>query len=81
MGELSCERFVNLLSDYAEGALPSDDLTAMNAHLLACEGCRQLLADYESIPAVVRRATNIAMPSGAQARLRRLLAHAWRRRT
>ena len=81
MGDLSCERFAELLGDYVDGVLKPLDVEAVEAHRLACPPCAELLADYERIPALVRRATNLSMPSGAKARLRRLLAHGWRRRS
>jgi len=77
MGDLSCERFTDLLGDYVEGVLRSDDRPAMDAHLLDCAQCSELLADYERLPGLVRRATHVAMPAGAKARLRRLLSRAW----
>jgi anti-sigma factor RsiW len=81
MGDLSCERFVDLMGDYVEGVLPPEERQTMDQHLLSCGRCSELLADYKRIPAVVRRATDIAMPVAAQARLRRLLSRAWRSRS
>ena len=78
MGDLSCERFADLLGDYVEGVLPAEQRPAMEAHLGACSRCSDLLADYRRIPEVVRRATDVAMPSGAKARLRHLLSRVWR---
>jgi anti-sigma factor RsiW len=80
MGDLSCDRFTDLLGQYVEGRLPSDERLSMEAHLLACPRCDQLVADYERIPGIARRATNVTMPAGAKARLRWILSHAWRRR-
>jgi anti-sigma factor RsiW len=77
MEDLSCQRFTDLLSDFVEGRVPPEELRAMDAHRLACARCSELLADYERIPGVVRRATDASMPAGAKARLRRLLSRAW----
>jgi hypothetical protein len=77
MGDLSCQRFTDLLGEHVEGALGSDEEAAMAAHALTCSRCSELRADYERLPGVVRRATDAAMPPGAKARLRRLLSRAW----
>lgn len=77
MGNMSCQRFTELLGDYVEGRLQSDERPAMDAHLLACARCSELFADYERLPGLVRRATHVALPAGARARLRRLLSRAW----
>jgi len=80
MVELSCQRFADLLGDYVDGALADVDRDAMEAHCVACESCRAFVADYERVPGVVRKATDVSMPSEAKARLRRLLSRAWRHR-
>jgi hypothetical protein len=77
MGDLSCQRFTDLARDYVDGKLPPEDVRPMSAHRLTCARCNKLLADYERIPEVVRRATDASMPAGAKARLRRILSRAW----
>ncbi len=76
MGNVSCKHFVDQMGDYVEGILPSDQRLAMDAHRIGCPQCRGLLADYERIPGVVRRATDVVMPLDARARLRRFLSRA-----
>jgi hypothetical protein len=80
MGELTCQKFADLVGDYVERRLKAEQALAMDGHRLACQECRDLLTDYRRIPEILRRATDVKLPAGAQARLRRLLAHAWRRR-
>jgi anti-sigma factor RsiW len=80
MGDLSCQNFVDLLGDYVDGRVPNAELAAMGVHRLACASCRELQSEYERVPGLVRQATDVAMPRGARARLRRLLSRAWRRR-
>jgi hypothetical protein len=80
MQHLLCAQFVDLLGDYCDGALEHDQCSAMDGHRLACPSCERLHEEYGRIPALIRRATHIAMPAAAQARLRRLLVRAWRRR-
>lgn len=38
-GELSCKEFVELVTDYLEGALPPEEVTRFKAHLVLCNGC------------------------------------------
>jgi anti-sigma factor RsiW len=66
------------MGDYFDGALPADERAAVDAHRLACAPCSELFATYQRIPGLVRQATDVSMPSGARARLRRLLSRAWR---
>ena len=37
--DVRCQEVVQLLSDYFEGALPVEQLAALEQHLLFCEGC------------------------------------------
>ena len=41
--ELSCREFVDLVTDYVEGALTSRDRRAFEAHLAECGGCESYL--------------------------------------
>lgn len=79
MGALTCERSVDLFGDYVEGTLAPDQRTQLEAHLAACRGCSRMLDEYRRVPDVARRATDVVMPAAAGARLRRLLARAWKR--
>jgi hypothetical protein len=74
MRELSCPRFIDRLGDYVEGILPPAEVASMDAHRAGCASCRDLLAEYRRVPGVVRRATDVGMPTGARARLHRLLS-------
>jgi anti-sigma factor RsiW len=80
MEDLSCARFTELVGDHVEGVLSTDLRSAMEAHLLGCSRCRALLDEYIGVAEVVRRATDVQMPLGARARLRRVLARLWHRR-
>jgi anti-sigma factor RsiW len=79
MGDLTCERFAELVGDHVEGILPPGERAAFDAHLRTCHRCRDLLDGYVRVAGVVRRATDVRMPLGARARLRRLLSHLWHR--
>jgi len=41
--ELTCQELVELVTDYLEGALSSDDQHRFEAHLDGCGGCRAYL--------------------------------------
>jgi anti-sigma factor RsiW len=41
--DLACQEFVELVTDYLEGALPRDVRRALEAHLALCDGCTQYL--------------------------------------
>ena len=41
--ELSCREFVELVTDYVEGALPAGERRAFEAHLHGCDGCATYL--------------------------------------
>jgi len=41
--ELTCQELVELVTDYLEGALSSDDRHRFEAHLDGCGGCRAYL--------------------------------------
>ncbi len=77
MEDISCARFTELVGDLVEGSLPADVRSAMEAHLLACPRCRTLRGEYVGVADVVRNATDVRMPLGARARLRRVLARLW----
>jgi anti-sigma factor RsiW len=42
---LVCREFVELVSDYLEGALPEDERVRFEAHLAECDGCAGYLED------------------------------------
>jgi anti-sigma factor RsiW len=41
--EIACIELVELLTDYLEGALPPDEVAAVEAHLAVCAACRRYL--------------------------------------
>jgi anti-sigma factor RsiW len=42
---LVCQEFVELVTDYLEGALPEGERARFEAHLAECEGCSGYLED------------------------------------
>lgn len=43
MTELTCQEFVELVTDYLEGALDADATARFEQHLAACPGCETYL--------------------------------------
>jgi anti-sigma factor RsiW len=39
MSNLSCEQFVELVTDYLEGAMPPEDARRFDEHAATCPGC------------------------------------------
>ena len=59
--DIACVELVELLTDYVEGALPPDEVAAVDAHLETCPPCRTYLAQM--------RATIMALGSAPVATL------------
>lgn len=41
---LTCAEFLELTTEYLEGALPGPDVSRFEAHLATCEGCTTVLS-------------------------------------
>ena len=70
---MACAEGVDVLMDYAEGLLPADARTSVDAHLEGCPRCVAFVQSYFETPRVLRRVTDAAMPAGVGASLRRAL--------
>jgi anti-sigma factor RsiW len=46
---LVCREFVELVTDYLEGALPDNDRVRFEAHLAECDGCSAYLEDMRRL--------------------------------
>jgi anti-sigma factor RsiW len=55
--ELACQDFVELVTDYLDGALPVDVRAQVDEHLAGCDGCQNVLAQWRTIIAVAGRLT------------------------
>jgi anti-sigma factor RsiW len=50
---IACQELVELLTDYLEGALPADEVAAVEAHLAQCPGCEHYLEQMRATIAVL----------------------------
>ena len=46
--DIACIELVEMLTDYLEGALPPDEVAAVEAHLETCPPCRTYLAQMRA---------------------------------
>jgi anti-sigma factor RsiW len=53
--ELTCAELVELVSDFIEGALPSDDRARFEQHLTICSGCANYLDQMRTTIALTGR--------------------------
>ena len=50
---LVCREFVELVTDYLEGALPEEERRRFEAHLAECDGCAGYLRDTRALVATL----------------------------
>jgi anti-sigma factor RsiW len=60
---MTCQELVELVTDYLEGALPSEDAARFEAHLAVCPGCQAYLEQVRSTIAVTRASGEVVEPS------------------
>jgi predicted anti-sigma-YlaC factor YlaD len=53
--EIVCRQFVELATDYLEGAVPDETLELVEEHLAMCDWCREYLAEIETTARAVAR--------------------------
>jgi anti-sigma factor RsiW len=51
--EIVCRDFVELATEYLDGALPEADLELVEEHLVICALCREYLGEIEATAAAV----------------------------
>jgi predicted anti-sigma-YlaC factor YlaD len=51
--EVTCREFVELVTDYMEGALPEDQVDLIEEHLVMCDWCKTYLDQMEATIAVL----------------------------
>ena len=72
--QLSCQEFVELVTDYLEGALPEEARLRFEGHISRCDGCTVYLEQIRQTVAVTGRLTVDALSPEAE----RALLHAFR---
>ncbi len=67
--ELACNEFVELVTEYLEGTLPSADRQRFEAHMAQCDGCDTYFAQMRQTIQVLGRLPEEAVPQTAWDRL------------
>lgn len=75
---ITCQEVVELITDYLEGALPSDEASLVEQHLNLCEGCVRYVAQIRTTVAAVGRLTPQHVPAETRERLLAAFRH-WKR--
>ena len=79
MGEhVTCQEVVELVTDYLERALPSDEATLFEQHVNFCDGCIVYVEQMRSTVASVGRVREEDVPPEAKDRLMTAFRE-WRR--
>ena len=55
--QLSCREFVELVTDYLEGALPEEEQLRFQDHVSRCDGCKTYLEQIRQTVATLGRLT------------------------
>jgi anti-sigma factor RsiW len=55
--DVACKDFIQLITDYLDGALPDDVGMLVDEHLEGCDGCQNVLAQWRTIIALAGRLT------------------------
>lgn len=64
--QLSCQEFVELVTDYLEGVLPEEERLRFEDHISRCDGCRAYLEQIRQTVAVTGRLTADALSPEAE---------------
>jgi anti-sigma factor RsiW len=70
--DLPCAVFVEMVTDYLDGAIPDDLRARLEHHLAFCDGCRSVLAQIERVVQLAGRLTEgdvEALPDSQRERL------------
>jgi anti-sigma factor RsiW len=67
---LVCREFVELVTDYLEGALPDDERRRFQAHLAECDGCTGYLEDMRRLIGSLHEVPEPPDPATREALLR-----------
>jgi anti-sigma factor RsiW len=70
---MNCKHCTELLLDYVDGALDTDDVVIVDSHLSVCAGCRACAATYKATTKLCKRALAAAVPQDTEDRLLKFL--------
>ncbi len=74
---MSCQKLVELITDYLEGALPVAEQVAVEAHLARCDGCTAYLEQMRTTIRLTGMLTEEQIPPEAKQELLRVFRD-WR---
>ncbi len=49
VNDLACNEFVELVTEYLDGALPDDEVVRLEHHLTICPGCSSVLDQFRTV--------------------------------
>jgi anti-sigma factor RsiW len=67
--QLSCQELVELVTDYFEGALPSEEHARFEAHAATCQGCGVYLEQMQATIRLLGRLSVDELPADAEREL------------
>ena len=47
--DFPCNEFVELVTDYLEGAMPPNEIRRLEEHLAVCAGCKSVLEQFQTV--------------------------------
>ena len=65
-GELTCQEFVELVTEYLEGRLAAEDHRRFEAHLADCTGCTIYLEQMRQTISLLHQLTEEDLPAGSR---------------
>jgi anti-sigma factor RsiW len=66
---MTCQELVELVTDYFEGTLSTEDVARFNAHLSGCDGCQAYLREMEQTIQTLGKLTNETIDPNARVQL------------
>jgi len=72
--DLPCAAFVEMVTDYLDGAIPDDLRGRLEYHLAFCDGCRSVLAQIERVVQLAGQLTESDVDALPEAERQELMA-------
>ena len=76
--EMSCKELVEVVTDYLEGVLPSQDRARFEEHLGQCPGCQTYLEQMRQVIHTLGKLNEDSIPPGAWETLQQAFRN-WKR--